>query len=500
MKTIILAAGVGSRLRPITSKKPKCLAMVAGKPILGYQIDAYLNAGIKDIIIVAGYKSGKIKEFCSRIKNANIKIIENKNYENTNNMYSLYLAKEAVDGEDFLLSNGDVVFDPKIAYELVHSKIRDAIACDKGSYNKESMKITVNTSGYVTNISKEIPLSISYGNSIDVYKISSKSSAHIFEEISNIVEKERNTKDWTEVALQRLLNAGRLRIKPFDINGRRWIEIDDMGDLLLADIFFYNIKSLGSKDVFFVDLDGTVYLGDKVIHGAKEFLAKLKVMGKHVYFISNNSSKSKVDYVKKLHSMGIEVSEEDIVLSTEGVIHFLLNEGIKDIFVIGTESMKQEFKRADITVESSNPTYVVLGYDTELTYPTICKAALLLQRGVPLIVTHMDKVCPTPNGPIPDVGSILALFQTATGITPFKVFGKPNPEMILHIIERHNVTPEKIVIIGDRLYTDMKLARHVGCGFICVLSGETQREDIEDVKDYPDLIVKNIGELVDFLK
>lgn len=498
MRAIILAAGVGSRLKAITSKKPKCLVKVANKPILGHQIGAYINAGIEDIIVIVGYKSDKIKEYCRGIKNANIAIIENKDYESTNNMYSLYLAKEKVTGEEFLLSNGDVIFDPKIAYELVHSKISDVIVCDKGSYNKESMKISA--SGYVTNISKEIPPSISYGNSIDVYTFSSKSSTLIFEEISNIVEKERNLNDWVEVALQRLLKDGCLKMKPFDINRRRWIEIDEMEDLLLADNFFCNIKSLDGMNVFFVDLDGTVYLGDKVISGAEDFLAKLKAMGKHVYFISNNSSKSKIDYVKKLNSMGIEVSEEDIVLSTDGVIHFLLNEGVRNIFVVGTESMKQEFKKVDINVESSNPTYVVLGYDTELTYHKICKAALLLQGGVALIVTHMDKVCPTPDGPIPDAGSILSLFQTATGITPTKVFGKPSPEMILHIIERHNITPEKIVIIGDRLYTDMELARHVGCSFICVLSGETRREDVEDIEDHPDLIVKNIGELVDFLK
>lgn len=238
-------------------------------------------------------------------------------------------------------------------------------------------------------------------------------------------------------------------------------------------------------------------MGDKSINGAKEFIAKLKAMNKYVYFLSNNSSKSKLNYVKKLNSMGIKASEEEIILSTDGVIEFLLKEGIKDIFIVGTESMKQAFENAGFNITSNNPRYVVLGYDTELTYSKIRQAALLLQKGIDLIATHCDMVCPTPEGPIPDIGSMLALFQTATGKRPIEIFGKPNSEMVSHIIEHHRTRIEETVVIGDRLYTDMKLARNVGCDFICVLSGETHREN--STIDQPYLIVKNIGELMDFL-
>lgn len=261
----------------------------------------------------------------------------------------------------------------------------------------------------------------------------------------------------------------------------------------------FAFKPLGHKELFFIDLDGTVYLGDTAIHGAKEFVSKLRALNKHVYFISNNSSKSKQEYVRKLNSMGMETSEDEIVLSTDGVIEFLLREGSKDIFVAGTGSMKQSFEDAGFNVESNNPQYIVLGYDTELTYSKIRKVALLLQRGVNLIATHCDMVCPTPEGAIPDIGSTLALFRAASGKVPTKVFGKPNREMVAHVMARHHMTAKDTVIVGDRLYTDMELANRVGCDFVCVLSGETSRADIKNAQCEPALIVEDVGKLVDYI-
>jgi len=258
-------------------------------------------------------------------------------------------------------------------------------------------------------------------------------------------------------------------------------------------------KPLGHKKLFFIDLDGTVYLGNTMIQGAREFVSKSRALGKHVYFISNNSSKSKQEYVKKLNSLGISASEDDVVLSTDGVIEFLLGQGCKDIFVAGTNAMRLSFEKAGFNIDSSNPRYIILGYDTEVTYSKICRVALLLQRGVELIATHCDMVCPSPEGAIPDIGSMLALFRTATGKVPSRVFGKPNREMVAHLIARHSVTLEEVVVIGDRLYTDMELANRVGCDFICVLSGETTWSDIEKSQFKPAIIVENIGRLVDFV-
>lgn len=251
-----------------------------------------------------------------------------------------------------------------------------------------------------------------------------------------------------------------------------------------------------NKKVVFLDLDGTVYKGDILIKGAKKFLEYLKDKGIIYYFLSNNSSRSKTDYVKKLSNLGIQTTEERIILSTDGVIDFLQNKNVKNVYVVGTKSMKEMFIKAEISVDSQKPEYVILGYDTELTYEKLKKASIFLQDGVNLIATHCDLVCPSPEGFLPDVGSMLALFEKATKKRPARIFGKPNTEMISHVIKRHKVSLEELVIIGDRVYTDMELAKRVGCDFICVLSGETQQEDIEKLDDQPTLVVKSIGVLV----
>lgn len=257
----------------------------------------------------------------------------------------------------------------------------------------------------------------------------------------------------------------------------------------LADLFF-------SKKIVFLDMDGTVYLGDHLITGAKAFLSALKKREIAYYYLSNNSSRSKADYVRKLNRMGISSRTEEIILSTDGVIEYLCQNNTKNVYVVGTESMKDMFIQAGIDIESKDPKYVILGFDTELNYEKIKRSALFLLEGVEMIATHCDRVCPTPDGPIPDVGAMLAMFEEATGKRPVKIFGKPNKAMLDHVIRKHEAHPGELVIIGDRIYTDMELARRIGCDFILVLSGETRREDVTHMKTTPSMIIENIGELV----
>jgi HAD superfamily hydrolase (TIGR01450 family) len=250
------------------------------------------------------------------------------------------------------------------------------------------------------------------------------------------------------------------------------------------------------KKVVFIDLDGTVYLGDTLIPGAIEFLDHLDGMGIFCAFLSNNSSRSKREYVKRLSALGIHTAEGRIVLSTDGVIAYLLERTIRDIYVVGTESMKNMFIEAGFRIEVSSPRYVILGFDTELTYHKLKRAALFMQKGVELLVTHPDLVCPTPEGFIPDAGAMGALLEKATGKKPLKVFGKPNPEMIAHILKEHRTAPDEAVIIGDRLYTDMELAKRVGCDSILVLSGETKRGDLVSIEVQPTFVVDSLADLL----
>lgn len=260
------------------------------------------------------------------------------------------------------------------------------------------------------------------------------------------------------------------------------------------------MRSLASifqnKKIVFLDMDGTIYLGEKLIQGTENFLSTLRKKGIKYYYLSNNSSRSKADYVSKLKHLGIPATTEEIILSTDGVIDFLHSRKTEKTYVVGTQSMKDMFIQAGIEVDSQNPDYIVLGFDTELDYGKIRTAALFLQRGIPMLATHKDLVCPTQDGPIPDVGAMLALFEKATGKTPEKIFGKPNTEMLDYIIKRHKTTADELVIIGDRIYTDMEMATQIGCDFILVLSGETQRNDLPQLKSKPSLVVDNIGQLI----
>jgi len=253
---------------------------------------------------------------------------------------------------------------------------------------------------------------------------------------------------------------------------------------------------LKDKKIVFLDLDGTVYLGDNLIPGAKNFLKNLDSKGIHFYFLSNNSSRSKLDYVKKLSRLGINTTKERIILSTDGVIDFLIRNKVKDTYIVGTRSMMDMFEEAGINPCSDSPEYVVLGFDTELVYEKLRKAAFFLLKDIPLLATHPDLVCPTPEGPIPDIGAMLSLFEKATGKKARKVFGKPNVEMVRHIMKKHQATNREVVMVGDRIYTDMELANRLKCDFFLVLSGETSAEEAARLKKKPAVVAENIGKIL----
>jgi choline kinase len=291
MKAVVLAAGVGSRLRPMTNEKPKCLVKTAGKAILQYQLDSYKEAGIVDIAVVVGYEGKAIKEYLKHVKDFNITIIENGDYETTNNMYSLYLAKNFINGEAFILNNADLSIDKNIVSLLVNNKKESLIAVDKGKFNEESMKIEV-VEGKILDISKKIEIDRSYGCSIDFYKISKEASNQLFSYITKVVEVDSNLKDWTEVAIQHLLKTKVIDFEPIDINGSRWVEIDNYEDLAQSDMLFSNYLEWKEEiETYFFDLDGTLYSGNNVFIDAIAKVKEIMLRGREVYFLSNNSSK-----------------------------------------------------------------------------------------------------------------------------------------------------------------------------------------------------------------
>ncbi|MEL7938654.1 HAD-IIA family hydrolase [Pseudomonas delhiensis] len=493
---IILAAGVGSRLRPMTNNKPKCLVSTAGKAILQYQIDAYVEAGISELVIIVGYEGKAIRDYCKHIKGVNIQILENNDYENTNNMYSLYLARSIAKGQEFILNNADLSIDRSIVKRLLDFPERNAIAVDSSLYNEESMKISTNIKGYISDISKKIPQDTASACSIDFYKFSAAASEVFFDEITRIIETEGNLKDWTEVAMQRLFNEERLDFAACDISGLKWVEIDNYDDLALSDRLFSELdRKLDNIDNIFLDLDGTVYIGNTVIPGAKEAITFLETTGKNIFYLSNNSSKSKIDYVNRLNDLGVFTTTEKIILSTDAVISHLKQEKVEKVHILGTNSLKKTFIDNDFQIDSSSPEYVVIGYDTELNYQKLITACKYINEGADILATHCDVFCPSEQGPIPDAGALIEMIRMTTGKAPKKIFGKPNSEMLDSIVLENHFDPARCLVVGDRLHTDILMAANSSMLSLLVLSGETTRDQVEHSPTAPDFILNSLSEV-----
>tara|TARA_B100000579_G_C22779310_1_gene828396 strand:- start:537 stop:1313 length:777 start_codon:yes stop_codon:yes gene_type:complete len=254
-------------------------------------------------------------------------------------------------------------------------------------------------------------------------------------------------------------------------------------------------KLEGVKAVF-LDLDGTIYLGGNLIPGALEFLARCEYQGVQRYFLSNNSSRSVEQYVAKLHKMGIPCTADDVLLSTHDLLSWLQKEGVTKTWAIATEGMCQMMEDSGISTKDESPEYVVLGYDTEINYEKIATGSIHMHKGVPLVASHPDMVCPSPEGGLPDVGAYLAMLKVTTGKDPVHITGKPNPGMIMHKIEELGLEPSECAMVGDRLYTDMEMAIKANCVSVLVLSGEATIEDLHNSGKDVSVVVDSVDLLL----
>lgn len=250
-------------------------------------------------------------------------------------------------------------------------------------------------------------------------------------------------------------------------------------------------------DLFLFDLDGTIYLGDKPIEGAIETLKKLTAMGKKVCFLTNNSSKDKREYVKKISSLGYPVDLWQIITSTMATIQFLhTRRPSKSVYPIGTPTFVQSIEEAGIPI-SEDADIVLLAFDTTLNYEKLWKANILLEKGKEFIATHPDTVCPSDIGDMPDVGAMMALFECSCGRAPSVICGKPYSPMAEIIGSLFDVPKEKIVMIGDRLYTDILFGINNGFQSVLVLSGETTKEMLSASGIKPSYVFDSVVSLVD---
>jgi NagD protein len=247
-----------------------------------------------------------------------------------------------------------------------------------------------------------------------------------------------------------------------------------------------------------LDMDGTIYRGTRLFDATLPFLERLQRLGIGYTFLTNNTSRARRDYIEKLHAFGIDPGERQIRTPADSAIHYLRRNlaGVERIAVLGTPSLAREFEDAGFRIDWDSPGAVVVGFDMTLTYERLCRTAWLITRGLPYIATHPDFVCPTDEPTVlVDCGSICACLAAATGRRPDAVLGKPDPSFLLELCEELNLAPDQMAMVGDRIYTDIEMARRAGVVGVLVLSGEASRADAQALATPPDLVIADIGEL-----
>lgn len=251
---------------------------------------------------------------------------------------------------------------------------------------------------------------------------------------------------------------------------------------------------------FLLDMDGTFYLDDHLLPGANKLLAFIQVNHLEYYFLTNNSSKDTEFYFNKLARLGLAVPQDRIITSGEATgIYLVKHFHDKKVFLAGTSQLHWELEKSGVKLTDSDPDLVVLGYDTGMTYQKMSILCRFILEGKNYLATHPDINCPSREGLIPDIGAMMAFVEATTGRRPDVIIGKPCQPMLSVLKEKTGFQFENMAMVGDRLYTDMALQRY-GIKTILVLTGETNAIDLEKSEYQPDLVVKDLLALIDYLK
>ncbi|MGD0262569.1 MAG: HAD-IIA family hydrolase [Verrucomicrobiota bacterium] len=256
-----------------------------------------------------------------------------------------------------------------------------------------------------------------------------------------------------------------------------------------------------------LDMDGTIYSGGTLFKSTVPFLALLGELGVGHTFLTNNSSMSAKDYLARLRQIGIAATPDQLYTSTQATIEYLREHkpAVRRLFVLGTASMSRELEAAGfmLTADSASdePDGVLVGFDTELTFSRLCRAAYWISKSKPFVATHPDRVCPTDQPTVlVDCGALCAALEQAAGRAPDAVLGKPDPCMLRGILSRHALAPEQLAMVGDRLYTDMAMAHRAGALGVLVLTGETTAAAGANHSPTPDLVVSGLAEFGERLR
>ncbi len=258
------------------------------------------------------------------------------------------------------------------------------------------------------------------------------------------------------------------------------------------------LETVRRARAFAIDLDGTTVLGPKLFPWMPDLLEKIRSSGRRFLILSNNSSKSDAEHARMLREMGLDVRAEDVFTSADATIMYLSSR-MRRLYLLATPGVTEDFKRAGFELTENNPEAVVLAFDLTLTYEKLDRACYFVRKGVPFLATHHDTTWMVgPDEHKPDCGALAAAITAATGVRP-RYFGKPQVTMLRGAAQRLGVKKNELVLVGDRLDTDVPMGHRFGIPTVLVLSGKTKPEDLETSRYQADFVLQNSGELIPYL-
>ena len=257
---------------------------------------------------------------------------------------------------------------------------------------------------------------------------------------------------------------------------------------------------LAQKKLFIFDIDGTISLDNRLFARTKDVFDKLLSQGKFIYLVTNNSSKLPSHYISNLSRSGLDTDKIRLISSLDLALEYLHTNDMKHVYWAANETVSKYISGKGFVFDESSPKAILLTYDTEINYTKLLKITELLHKGTPYFATHTDFVCPTDLGYyVPDIGSFMALIEAATGKTPDKTLGKPERYCIDKALAETGLTKDDVIVIGDRLYTDIELANRADITSVLVLSGETTKQMHDESPTKAGFVIGSIDEMYEYL-
>jgi len=248
------------------------------------------------------------------------------------------------------------------------------------------------------------------------------------------------------------------------------------------------------------DLDGTVYLGDVLLPNAAETIAAIRRTGSRVVYVTNKPLHTADDYAQKLTHLGVPTTRADVVTSVDALVDYLKREHSRaNLLAVAEDSAIRELRRAGFTVTADprDAQVVVVSFDRTFSYDKLNAAFQAVHYGgAAIVATNPDPYCPTPEGGIPDCAAMLAAVEACTGAQAEAIVGKPSVHMARALLGRLGVIAEDVAVVGDRLLTDITMARSLGMIGVLTLTGATHADSLCDAPVKPDYVIEDLGDLL----